>query len=386
MKIHIATRSMAPWGGFGGLERSSADHAARMVELGFEVCIHTPAEDSSPPRHAELKSVPWPRLLARPRFALMGIAYVVWTKRLASSLNECCSEGDVVHFHGSSAAAAKKMGNRTYVSVMNPHGLEEFDRLTVATLLVRPLLRHMSRRGAERSEKVIVTDVSLAPKVRDLLHARDSQLAVVQNTVDVSRLDEMVTGVCSQRPHEPLRIVSIGRVEHNKGYDLLAESLGLLTEQEWTWTHFGDGSQSDRLRATVQSLDYGDRFTHITGASDQDVQIAVKQSNVFVQPSRSEGSSLTTLEAMAHGTIVVASRVGGIPDKVIDGENGFLVEPDPKSIAVGISRAIQMIRTDEDQSRAMSARARATVLEKFSTKVSDALYIRLYGTLERAVR
>ena len=51
------------------------------------------------------------------------------------------------------------------------------------------------------------------------------------------------------------------------------------------------------------------------------------RADVFVHATRYEGSSLVTLEAMAHGLPVVATRAGGIPDKVVDGETGRLVAP-----------------------------------------------------------
>ena len=65
-------------------------------------------------------------------------------------------------------------------------------------------------------------------------------------------------------------------------------------------------------------------------------------STLFVHPTLYEGSSLVTLEAMAHRRAVVASAAGGIPDKVRPGENGWLVAPgDPSALAAAISGARQ---------------------------------------------
>ena len=61
--------------------------------------------------------------------------------------------------------------------------------------------------------------------------------------------------------------------------------------------------------------------------SDTELHSLYALCNLFAHPTLYEGSSLVTLEAMAHGLPVVASAVGGIPDKVIDGETGFLVKP-----------------------------------------------------------
>jgi glycosyltransferase involved in cell wall biosynthesis len=62
---------------------------------------------------------------------------------------------------------------------------------------------------------------------------------------------------------------------------------------------------------------------------------------VFVHPTLYEGSSLVTLEAMAHGRAVVATRAGGLPDKVQPGQNGWLVAPgDAPALASAIREAL----------------------------------------------
>jgi len=72
-------------------------------------------------------------------------------------------------------------------------------------------------------------------------------------------------------------------------------------------------------------------------------------SDVFLHPTRFEGSSLVTLEAMAHGLPVIATRAGGIPDKVKDGVNGTLVDPGDID---ALSRAIvKMANAPEEMSR-----------------------------------
>jgi glycosyltransferase involved in cell wall biosynthesis len=84
-------------------------------------------------------------------------------------------------------------------------------------------------------------------------------------------------------------------------------------------------------------------------------------SDVFLHPTHFEGSSLVTLEAMAHGLPVIATRAGGIPDKVKDGRNGFLVEPgDIDALSAAIRR---MASTPDD--RARMSRESIQLLEPF---------------------
>jgi glycosyltransferase involved in cell wall biosynthesis len=120
------------------------------------------------------------------------------------------------------------------------------------------------------------------------------------------------------------------------------------------------------MDAPVVDLDIRERRT------DAEVQATLASADLFVQPSRYEGSSLTTLEAMAHGLKVVATPVGGIPDKVQDGHNGILAKSATSgAIAAAIVRGIA-------QPAELGAQARATVLERFSSQAAQASYAGLY--------
>ena len=75
--------------------------------------------------------------------------------------------------------------------------------------------------------------------------------------------------------------------------------------------------------------------------TDKEMHAWHEPSTLFVHPTLYEGSSLVTLEAMAHRRAVVASAAGGMPDKVRPGENGWLVPPgDPSALAAALSGAV----------------------------------------------
>jgi glycosyltransferase involved in cell wall biosynthesis len=102
------------------------------------------------------------------------------------------------------------------------------------------------------------------------------------------------------------------------------------------------------------------------GASDEDVQSAIANSSIFVQPSRYEGSSLTTLEAMTHGALIVAMPVGGIPDKIFDKKTGFLCK------AVTTSALAMSLN------EALNNTSKKYVQENFDISVSSKKYDELY--------
>ena len=130
-----------------------------------------------------------------------------------------------------------------------------------------------------------------------------------------------------------LLMVSVSRLEHNKGYHVFADVLaqahqaGLLSA-DWRWVLVGDGKERHALATQVAQLGIAANVTFAGRMSDSDLQNMYAASDFFVHPTLYEGSSLVTLEAMIHQRPVLASAAGGIPDKVFTGVNGILVPPD----------------------------------------------------------
>lgn len=73
-----------------------------------------------------------------------------------------------------------------------------------------------------------------------------------------------------------------------------------------------------------------------------DIDMILSATDIYLQPSRTEAISLTIMEALHHGLPVVASNVGGIPEVVLDGQNGTLVEAcDTEGLSIAISDLLQ---------------------------------------------
>ena len=143
-------------------------------------------------------------------------------------------------------------------------------------------------------------------------------------------------------------LLSVGRLEENKGFHHLAAALGALSahggrlpEGRWRWVVIGDGPFRGRLEDAIREANLGSAAMLVGRAEDKDLHAWYEAATLFVHPTLYEGSSLVTLEAMAHRRAVVATRAGGLPDKVRPGINGWLVEPgDPSALAAAISGAV----------------------------------------------
>jgi glycosyltransferase involved in cell wall biosynthesis len=104
------------------------------------------------------------------------------------------------------------------------------------------------------------------------------------------------------------------------------------------------------------------------------------RADVFVHATRFEGSSLVTLEAMAHELPVVATRAGGIPDKVVEGETGHLVDPgDVEALA----SALLGLAHDGERRRRLGQAGRALVAEHFTWPALARRTLALYEELLR---
>ena len=139
------------------------------------------------------------------------------------------------------------------------------------------------------------------------------------------------------------------------------------------------------LEMLAEELGLQTRVRFLGRVSDHEMHAWYELSTLFVHPTLYEGSSLVTLEAMAHRRAVVASAAGGIPDKVGPGVNGWLVAPgDPSALAAAISGASAIRRgsrtTASPAARSSSAnsrgRPRATRRSRCTASCSDRLVFR----------
>lgn len=136
-------------------------------------------------------------------------------------------------------------------------------------------------------------------------------------------------------------IASIGRLEDIKGHRFLIEALARLRRSTNGVSAargivVGDGCLKDSLVTLAEESGVGDRVTLPGFRSD--VGAVLNAADIVAMPSLSEGFPLAVLEAMMAGRPVVASRVGGIPEMIVDGETGLLVPPkDPGALASALA-------------------------------------------------
>jgi glycogen synthase len=412
IRVALVARSVFPLHGHGGLERHVYDLARYLANAGIELTLITRPATAGPESDTAVAIDPRITLVTvrYQTFPLAGrrgttvidrsTAYPLFGMRAGRVAWELVRDGkiDVVHGLGASVLGyAKRRASSTAPLVFNPQGLEEFGatnpkgaRLKRAGYL--PLRRAVIA-CARAADRVIATDHALEPVVRQHLDVPPERVTVIPNALDLRWLDTLATPADGARVRQTagisasdLVLLSVGRIEENKGFHLLAAALGALRELgrlqdgRWRWVVIGDGPFRRRLDRAIADAGVAASTLLVGRANDRDLHAWYETATLFVHPTLYEGSSLVTLEAMAHRRPVVGTIAGGVPDKVKPGINGWLVAPgDPSALAAAISGAVE----DRERLVTMGMASREIVEQEFSWDAAGRATVQLYEDLLR---
>jgi glycogen(starch) synthase len=411
MKVALLARAVFPLHGYGGLERHVYDLARALAQRDVEVTLITP-----PPMAGQ----EWSSLSIDPAvtaefvpyrtFPLAGrrgttvldrsTAYPIWGLRAGRRALDLVRRhrADIVHGFGASVlgyARARKRGIGTAPLVMNPQGLEEFgatdpSRAPLKRAAYLPL-RQAVLMSAAAADAVIATDRSLEAVVLRHLGIPRARMRTIPNALDLHGVDALNDpGMAAElRWRHNLGLgerilLSVGRLEASKGFHVLLRALaavrdhGALDGRAWRWIALGDGPYRPMLEVLAAELGLSDKVHFLGRVPDLELHAWHELSTLFVHPTLYEGSSLVTLEAMAHRRAVVASAAGGIPDKVRPGRNGWLVPPgDASALAAAISGAV----SDPARLAHYGLAGRIIVEQEFSWTAAGDATVALYREL-----
>jgi glycosyltransferase involved in cell wall biosynthesis len=195
----------------------------------------------------------------------------------------------------------------------------------------------------------------------------DRHSVVIPNAVDAAAAPVASPGAAVAT------IVSVGRLHEPKDFVTLARALRELPRDGFRALIVGDGPDRPAVERELRDGGVEDRV-ELTGERG-DVPRLLADADVFVLSSRSECMPISVLEAMAAGLPVVATAVGGLPEMVVDGETGLLVEPGD---AEGMGRALARLAADPETRARMGAAGRRRVEERFDLPAFRDAHLALY--------
>jgi phosphatidylinositol alpha-1,6-mannosyltransferase len=184
-------------------------------------------------------------------------------------------------------------------------------------------------------------------------------------------------------------LLTVGNLVARKGHDMVIRALAGLRSRfpEVQYLIVGDGPNRGDLERLTTNLGLNGNVVFAGRQSDDLLPAIYSLADVFIMPSRAvldrfdvEGFGIVFIEASACGKPVIGGRSGGVPDAIIDGETGLLVDPsDPEDIA----RALELLFKDEKFARRLGDQGRARAARSFTwSSFGD----NLRGVLARVVR
>ena len=211
------------------------------------------------------------------------------------------------------------------------------------------LLRLRKRLVYRAATYIVPVSRAAHDDVRDMYHQSEQKLRIFLNSV----ADPV------QKGNMPVpssgRAVCIARFFPSKGQDVLIRAISILkaNHPDLRVEFLGEGPSKEADMQLARELGVIDLCQFSGAVRHDEVLTRMRSATVTVLPSRNDNCPLVTIESLAVGTPVVASRVGGIPEVVRDGIDGFLVPPDdPQALAARLKQILsdgslrQMLRTN----------------------------------------
>nr|WP_237716521.1 glycosyltransferase family 4 protein [Alicyclobacillus hesperidum] len=221
---------------------------------------------------------------------------------------------------------------------------------------------------------------------RVLSHVSPSRKALVYNGLDVSVYSPS-SGI---RGGEKISILLYGRIIRWKGYDIAINALSMISvnvRSRLTCSVVGDCSDPvyyAELVELVRDLGLHDIVRFGPSVPREHVPVLLDSADVVIHSAVNPDPLPTVvLEAMAKGKVVIASRVGGVPEIIEDGVSGYTVPPDnPQELAKLIERVVSQINSSYSVGKA----ARERILDVFSIDKKVERFNELYSVLAKDSR
>lgn len=233
------------------------------------------------------------------------------------------------------------------------------------------VVRVLDRLTLTWTRAVVCCSEAVRTSVESRIGVKSGRCTIIPFGVDVARFEH---AAASTREDLGLRqggsVIGVvcRLVEPKKGLTILLQALGELGRRHGRppcqLVVIGDGPARRELEQLRDQLGLSSWVVFV--GERRDIPQILRSLDMFVLPSLYEGFGIAILEAMAAGKPVIATRVGGIPEFVVSGETGILVEPgDDRALADAIERLL----ADPEQAKQMGMRGHDRVLRRYG--ISD---------------
>lgn len=339
-QVSAHTSPLAPLGGreTGGMNVYVLELSRELARLGYEIDIFT-RRDADMPRVETIEpNLRLVRMDAGPAKPIEKEAIIDYLPDFARDMRRFAHEEglgySIIHSHYWQSGWA---GGHLARELQAPHMVmfhtlgEVKNRARFGQEEPKKRIRH--ERQIARRASAIVTASSHERELLERYYGADrAKVHTIPCGVDLERFHPKDPAAARQRLGLPLHspiLLWVGRLEKLKGVDILISAVAQLDERDFTLLIVGGDERADGLKAELQAqakvTGIAENVRFVGAVKHEDLPDYYSAADVCVVPSYYESFGLVAVEAMACGTPVVASRVGGLVSTVIDGVSGYLI-------------------------------------------------------------
>nr|WP_276562915.1 glycosyltransferase [Paenibacillus anseongense] len=207
----------------------------------------------------------------------------------------------------------------------------DYDKLGMDPLLDRPYF--------EKLKNVVTVSEECGNVLKNRFPMYDEKVKVMHNIVSPSTINKMSL---EQRvlSEDEIKIVSVGRLNHQKGFELAIETCKELVQTGYSikWYIIGEGEDREKLEKMISLNSLQETFI-LMGIKENPYPY-IREADIYVQPSRFEGKSIAIDEAKILRKPIVLTNFSTAKDQITNNENGLIVDMNSKALYEGIASLI----------------------------------------------
>jgi len=292
-------------------------------------------------------------------------------------------KADIIHAHWSLAGLAGVLAGKVLDKpvVLMMHHAEV--KMTGASFLIKFVLEHV--------DYVLCNSSFTRSKVLEISRPKGCDVVFIGVDTEQFQPNIDLTPFYEREPDTPRDIplvLAFGRFIELKGFEYLVEAIALLDQDPAPYLMLGGhGPFQEQLQRQVRDRGITDRVKFLGYVPNELTPLYYSAADVVVVPSiidrrgETEGLGIISLEALACGTPCVASNVGGIPDVIVDGVNGYLVEPKNPQL---LAKRIKQLTVNDNLLQDMGIKGRQFVEKNFSWQGKVREILNIYQTILEA--
>jgi glycosyltransferase involved in cell wall biosynthesis len=372
LRVLIASRGVLPIGpGAGGAELVSFQLSKALAARGHQVTLIADVDRAHVAVPPSLEVVPVGMDGMRGLVRKLPKGFVRWLlqhltgnlavgRRIRQLVRQSPDGFDVIHCNGALSAIRAKRASPVPV-VYTEHDATPWMcryRRWWERVIRKAIYRTLNVAAFRRVDRIVTNFELLAQELTERWGIPRERVISIQNAIDIDELTDVRAGLLSVSKELGISryCLFVGSLDLRKSPDILLRALS--DAPGITCVLVGDGPARQQIEQLAQQLGVAERIRFAGYLRSAELARYYAGADLLVLPSVSEASPLTILEAMACGTPVLGSSVGGIPDVVEDWKTGFLVKPGD----VGqLAMALRFLTEDRPRLKRMGEEARERI-------------------------